>query len=130
MSAGIILPVAKSLYLCEGYIGYPKNGLTDLMNIFNALRPKSYPHVHRDFVVYSRLSGGLGAIQFYVEVREAATGQLIHVSNTFTLHFPDRDQTVEMALTFNAVPFAHPGVCTVELYLENQWECDCTLQLL
>lgn len=130
MSSGVILPVPKALYLCEGYIGYPANGLTDLMNVFNALRPQNYPHEHRDFVVYSRLSGGLGPVQFFVEIRDAATRQFVHVSNTFTLQFHRRTQTVELALTFDAVLFPHPGVYTVELYLENQWSCDCTLELL
>lgn len=130
MATGIILPVPKALYLCEGYISYPAARLTDLMNIFNFLQPPNYPYFHQDFVVYARLSGGLGQIPFFIEIHDAATQQLVHVSSTFTLSFPDRDRTVELAVTMPRIPFPQPGVYTVELWLNNQWLCDCTLELL
>ena len=130
MTTPMILPMAKALYLCEGYITSPSTGKTDLINIFNALRPASYPYRHRDFVVYSRLSGGLGAIPFFVEVHDANNANLIHVSNTLTMTFPDRDQTLELAFTMPNLLFPHSGVYTVELYLDNQWSCDATLKLL
>lgn len=130
MSAGIIVPEPKALYLCEGYLSNPNRGLTDLINIFNALRPQSYPYTHPDFVVYSRLAGGLGSVQFFIEIHDASTGQLLGLSNTFTLSFTSRTRTLEMAVTFDSITFAQPNVYTVELHMENRWVCDCTLELL
>jgi hypothetical protein len=129
LASAIILPVAKALYLCDGYIGY-SGGKTDLLNIYNAIRPTSYPHVQPTLVVYSRLSGGLGQIPFFIEVYYAQTRQLVHVSSTFVQNFPNRDVTVELGLTLPNVRFAQSGVYTVELLMDNQWHCDCTLQLL
>lgn len=130
MASGVILPVPKALYLCEAYIGYPATGVTDLMNIFNALRPDSYPFTQQDFVVYSRLSGGLGTAQLFIEIHDTYSGDLLGISNTFPLNFPRRTITVELAITFQSITFANPGVYTIELYIENQFSCDCTLELL
>ncbi len=102
--------MAKTLYFCEGCIGSPATGKTDLIKIFNAIRPESYPHVHRDLVVCSRLSGGLGPVQFFVELRKVNASDLIHVSNTFTLRFPARDHTMELALTCPNILFPEPGI--------------------
>jgi hypothetical protein len=88
-----------------------------------------YPHLHKDFVVYARLGQGLGQISFFVEVRHAANHQLIHVSNTHTLTFPDRHMTVEMVMTMQ-VMFHQAGPHLVELYCENQWVADSTFDLL
>jgi hypothetical protein len=124
-----IIPVAKAVFLCDGHIGIA-NHKTDLLGIFNSIHPKSYPHRQKHFVVYARLVEGLGPIQFFVEIRLASTGQLVHVSNTHTLHFPDRDTTVELALTLQNVLFPQAGVYLVELFLENQWVADAKLLLL
>ncbi len=44
MSLPAITPVAKALYICDGHIGFA-NQKTDLMGIFNAIRPPQYPHL-------------------------------------------------------------------------------------
>lgn len=127
MSSGIIVPVAKALYLCDGHIGFP-GGKTDLIGIFNTIRPQSYPHLHKDLVVYARLGQGLGQISFFVEIRLATNRQLIHVSNTHTLTFPDRHATVEMVVTMQVL-FPQAGPYLVELYCENQWVADGAFEL-
>ena len=54
LSAGVILPVAKTLYLCDGHLGFT-SGKTDLMGIFDSIRPQGgYPHIHPSFVVFAR----------------------------------------------------------------------------
>jgi Family of unknown function (DUF6941) len=128
MSAPTIVPVAQALYLCDGHISFPR-GKTDLMGLFNSIRPAGYPHVQKHFVVFARLLQGLGNVPFYVEIRLASTQQLIHVSSTHTLVFPDRDTLVEMALTMKDVPFPGPGIYLVELYCDAQWVADTTLRL-
>jgi hypothetical protein len=80
----MIIPVAKALYLCDGHIAFP-NCKTDLMGIFNAIRPIQYPPVHGHFVVFAQLHSGLGQVPFYIDVRMAATGQLVGASNTHFL---------------------------------------------
>jgi len=128
MSSGIIIPVAKNLYLCDGHIGLP-GGKTDLIGIFNSIRPQSYPYLHPNFVVYARLGQGMGRISFFIEVRAAANLQLIHVSNTNSLFFPNRDTTIEMVMTMQ-VWFPFSGQHLVQLYCENQWVADGSFALL
>ncbi len=128
MSSATIVPVAQALYLCDGHIGFP-GGKTDLMGLFNSIHPAGYPHVQKQFVVFARLLQGLGHVPFYVDIRFAPTQQLIHVSSTHTLVFPDRDTLVEMALTLKAVRFPGPGIYLVELYCNAQWVADTTLLL-
>src|SRR5947209_6927435 len=98
MSSATIVPVAQALYLCDGHLGFP-GGKTDLVGLFNSIHAPSYPYVQKQFVVFAKLLQGLGPVPFYVDVRFAPTQQLVHVSNTHTLLFPDRDRVVEMALT-------------------------------
>ena len=59
----IIIPVAKSLYLFDGCIGFPDQK-TDLVGLFHSIRPQQYPHVHDQFVVFAQLNAGLGKIPF------------------------------------------------------------------
>ena len=64
MAAMPVLPFAKSLYLCEGTIGFAHQK-TDLIGIFNSIRAPSYPHLQRHFVAFAQLIGGLGQVPFY-----------------------------------------------------------------
>lgn len=126
MSSAAITPVAQALYLCDGHIGYP-GGKTDLVGIFNSIRAARFPHVQKQFVVFARLHQGLGQVSFYVDVRFAQTQQLVHVSNTHMLVFPDRDTVVEMALTLKGVRFPQPGIYLVELFCNAQWVADARI---
>ena len=88
LSAGVILPVAKSLYLCDGHLGF-SSGKTDLMGIFDSIRPQGgYPHIHPSFVVFARLAQGLGTIPFRVDIRLAAGGQFVAGTLVQQLAFP------------------------------------------
>jgi hypothetical protein len=99
LSAGVILPVAKSLYLCDGHLGFT-SGKTDLMGIFDSIRSQGgYPHIHPSFVVFARLAQGLGTISFRVDIRFAASGQFVAGTLARQLVFPDRDTIVNMVVT-------------------------------
>ena len=99
MSAGVILPVAKSLYLCDGHLGFTSRK-TDLMGIFDSIRPQGgYPHIHPSFVVFARLAQGLGTIPFRVDIRLDASGQFVAGTLVQQLVFPGRDTIVNMVVT-------------------------------
>jgi hypothetical protein len=129
LSAAAIIPVAKALYLCDGHIGFA-NKKTDLMGLFNSIRPNRYPHIQESFVVFAQLISGLGQVPFYLDVRLARTGQLIHTTTTGILHFPHRDKLVQMAYTIQGCRFPQPGIYLVELFCDAQWVADTTLELL
>ncbi len=125
----MIIPVAKTLYLCDDYIGYP-NQKTDLVSIFNSIQPKKYPHVQKHFVVFAQMTSGLGLVPFFIDVRFAPTGQLVHTTNTHFLNFPHRDKLIQLAYTMKGCPFPKQGIYLVELYCDAQWVADTTLVLL
>lgn len=128
MPAPTIIPVVSSIYLVDGSVGYP-GGKTDLVGIFNTISAPAFPHVQKHFVVYARLVLGLGRIPFLVEIRDASTYQLIHVSATNTLTFADRDKTIELALTMRGIKFPHAGTFLVELHCSGQLAADARLQI-
>ncbi len=107
-----INPVAKTLYLCDGHIGFPDQK-TDLVGLFGAIRPSQYPHVQKHFVIFAQLISGLGQVPFYIDIRYAGDGRL-----------------VQMACAIQGCLFAHPGRYLVELHCNGQWVADTTLELL
>lgn len=121
--------MAKSLYLCDGHLGFT-SGKTDLMGIFDSIRPQgAYPHIHPSFVVFARLAQGLGSIPFRVDIRLATSGQFVAGTSVQQVVFPDRDTIVNMVVTVKGVSFPQPGIFLVELLLDNQWLADTTLEL-
>lgn len=103
MSPPMITPVAKTLFLCDGYIGFP-NQKTNLVGLFNAIRLTQYPHDQGQFVVFAQLIGGLGHVPFRLDVRDAVTDQLVRTTQTQTLHFPHRKKTGAVGLHSAQVP--------------------------
>ena len=129
MSQPSINPVAKTLYLCDGHIGFPGQK-TDLVGLFGAIRPAHYPHVQKHFVVFAQLISGLGQVPFYIDIRFAGDGSLIHSTLPSSLQFPHRDKLVQMACTIQGCLFPQPGRYLVELHCNGQWVADTTLELL
>jgi hypothetical protein len=127
--ASSIVPFAKALYLCDGHIGFT-NQKTDLMGVFNSIRPKQYPHRQKQFVIFAQLIAGLGQVPFHVEVRFAQTGLVVHSSGTHVLTFPRRDKIVQLVYTMQGCFFPQSGVYLVELYCNGQWVADTALELL
>jgi hypothetical protein len=129
LAPATIIPVAKALYLCDGHIGFA-NQKTDLVGIFNSIRPGKYPHVQKQFEIFAQLLSGLGAVPFYLDVRFAATGQLVNTTNTRVLNFSHRDRVVQLVYTMQNCRFSQPGVHLVELFCDGQWVADTKLELL
>lgn len=126
MSSAVIPPVAKTLYLCDGHIGFP-NQKTDLIGLYNSIAASSYPYVKKNFVIFAQLVQGLGLVPFNVDIRHAASDQLVYASNVHHLNFPDRDKLVQLAYTVQGCTFAQAGIYLVELYCDGKWVGDTTL---
>jgi hypothetical protein len=123
-----IIPVSRSLYLCDFHVGY-QNGKVDLYGIFNAARPAAYPFVKQRFVVFAQLTGGLGDVPFFVDIRREGEIDALHTTVVSTLRFPSRTTLMQLALTVEGVHFPEPGVYLVELFCHNMWVCDTPLTL-
>lgn len=123
-----IIPVAKSLYLCDYHVRY--NDKVDLYGLFNSIRAANgFPHVCPRFCVFTQLNNGLGDVQFYLDVRHAATDELVRTTNTRELTFPNRRVLVQLALTIEGCRFNYPGLYVVSLFCDNSWVCDTEVLL-
>ena len=125
-----IVPVAKSLYICDYHIGFD-DGKVDLYGIFNAIRPpEGFPHHLTRFCLFAQLCGGLGEIPFYFDIRHAQSGELVHTTLTNRLIFSDRITVVQLVMEIESCPFPRPGLYFIELFCDNTWVCDVPLKLL
>ena len=123
-----IIPMSRALYLCDFHVGY-QNGKVDLYGIFNAARPAAYPFTKPRFVVFAQLTGGLGDVPFFVDIRREGADEGIHTTVVQTLRFPNRMTLMQLALTVEGVHFPEAGVYIVELFCHNTWVCDTTFTL-
>jgi hypothetical protein len=123
-----IIPVSRSLYLCDFHAGY-QDGRVDLYGIFTAIRPAVYPHVRRHLVVFAQLTGGLGDVPVSLDVRREGEDVGIHTTPVINLRFPNRTVVVQLAVTIEGCRFPEPGVYVVDLFCHNTWVCDTTVTL-
>lgn len=123
-----ITPVAKAIFLCDDTIGIV-NHKTDVMGLFNSIRPPQYPYIHPHFVVFAQLCGAVGQVPFYIEVRFAPNGIRVGSTKARLLNFAHRDQVVQLSCTIPGCPFSQPGVYLVELVCNGQWVADTKLDL-
>jgi hypothetical protein len=124
-----VIPVARALILCDFQIAGRK-GKVDLIGAFNAIRPpRGYPYEQARFCVFAQLTGGLGAVPFFVDIRSLDTDELIRTTETRALYFPSREYVVQMALTIEGCRFPKAGLYAVDLFCDNVWVCDTRLLL-
>jgi hypothetical protein len=124
-----IVPVAKAISLCDYHVGY-SDGKVDLYGLFNAIRPHDgFPYTRGRFCVFAQLTNGLGDVPFWVDIRFAATDELIWATETRMLFFPSRNTVVRVALTIEGCRFDRPGMYLLELFCNNTWVCDTQVLL-
>lgn len=123
-----IVPVTRSLYLCDFHVGY-QDGRVDLSGVHNALRPAVYPHARERFVAFAQLTGGVGDVPIRLAIRPADADQPSYVTPPRVLRFRDRLTVYQVALAVEGVRFPEPGLYLVELYGHGMMICDTTLRL-
>jgi hypothetical protein len=123
-----ILPFALPLVLCDGY-DPAEAGKMDLFGCFHTIRPAAYPHLHEHFCVVAHLTGGLGSMTTFIDIRNLASGELVHWTFPHQFRIPDRQVLVRLAHRLEDVPFPQPGIYLIELYCENTPIADFRLRL-
>jgi hypothetical protein len=122
-----VIPVAKALYLCEETD--VEGGLTNLYGLFSTVYPDAYPYTLGSFTCFAQLIGGLGQVSFYIDVRRARDGLLIHNTQVRSLRFSDRATLIQLAVHIERCVFEEPGIYLAELYCENEWVADVAFRL-
>ncbi|HET6573775.1 MAG TPA: hypothetical protein VFG68_09255 [Fimbriiglobus sp.] len=65
--ANEIIPVARSLYLCDAATAGP-SGKVYLSGVFNAIRAGAFPHADTRVVAFVQLTGGPAVVPTYIDV--------------------------------------------------------------
>ncbi len=123
-----VIPVSRSLIACDFHVGY-QDGRVDLYGIFNALRPAIYPHVRPQVVVFAQLTGGVGDVPFYFEVRHWGRDEALSRTTVNRVRFPNRTAVVQIAMTIERLRLPEPGLYVIDLFCHDAWVCDTTIHL-
>jgi hypothetical protein len=125
--AGVIVPAAKAVYLCEEVD--VEGGLTNLYGLFRRLDVPTLPYSRDEFCVFAQLSGGLGDLTTHVDIRRADDGLLIHATEPRVIRFDRRSLLVQVAFHVLGVTFPTAGVYLAELYCDNVWVADTNFEI-
>lgn len=131
MARGVV-PVVKTVYVCDDVLQDPANGKTHLLGLFNAVRPPhDYPFRLGRLCVFAEFLDGVGSVWVRVEVvRLVNDGELVFRTRDHCLRFPGRGTTVSACFRIHDCVFPEPGVYLVELYCGDQFIDDRVIQLL
>ena len=123
----VIVPVAKTLFICEEID--VEWGMTNLYGLLNALRPTVYPHDQDTLCVVVQLSQGLGEMPVHYDVQRARDQRVIHTSRPRRIRFESRTHLIQLVTRFEKLKFEEPGIYLLELFCDNTWVGDVTLDL-
>jgi len=123
-----IVPFARPLFLCEDFVRRER-GKMDFLGAYHAVSPRKYPFTQDWMCVVAHLSGGLGTVNTYIDIREAETDSLIHTSIPREIVLPSRDYLIRLTHRFQSVRFPKPGIYLVELYCEHECIADISVFL-
>jgi hypothetical protein len=130
--AAELIPVVKSIYLCDEFISDSPSGKISMVGVFDAFRPSVSvpPFALGRLCVVAQLVGGIGDVPINVEVSDSVTGNLVFGSTTQTLRFPTRHTTVYCCVRLYNCRFPSPGLYFVELYARGQFLDDRRLRVI
>jgi hypothetical protein len=111
-----IIPVARALYLCDAATS-AGSGKVHLSGVFNAIRAGDFPHAGTRVVAFAQLTGGVGAVPTYVEVRHAGRDETVYRTSPLGLRFPDRITSLQVAVRLSPVYLPVPGGVNGRVFL-------------
>lgn len=124
-----VIPVTRSIVICDYHFSSDRHK-HDLYGVFNAIRAAAFPHIQEQFCLFVQLSNGLGKVPFFFDIREADSGDLVHATTTQELSFRNRKDLVYLVMTVEGCGFPRPGLYLIELFCDNTWVGDTTLNVL
>jgi hypothetical protein len=128
----VILPLVKSVYLCDDALRDPNTGKIHLLGAFTGIRlPEglAFPYRQPRFCVFARFVDGYGPIPFRVKIVSARSGDAIFETQDHTIRFTDRLATAWASFRIVDCLFDEPGVYLAELYCGGLFVDDRSLTL-
>jgi hypothetical protein len=121
MTSGVV-PVVKSLFLCDNILEDRTNGKIHVIGAFNSIRPpdeSGFPIRYPRICVFAQFSGGLQRARVLLEVVSARTGRVLYRSREQPLSFDNRLALVNASFRLEECRFPEAGVSIFELYCNN-----------
>ncbi len=131
--APIVLPVPKSVFLCDDVVADPASQKIHVLGVFNAIRPAGpevFPYSLGQLCVFLQLIGGAGEIHAHVEILNASTEELVYTSPKHPLRFSGRHSTISACFRIRDCSFPKPGVYLVEFYCQDTFVDDRAFHVL
>lgn len=125
-----MIPLAKSVYICDDILVDPVRVKPHLIGILNSIRPPTFPHILKKLNVFAQMRGGSGRVECIVRVVNAADGSVVFESSPHAMSFSDRLETQYFILRVTNVGLQKPGEYWVELWCEGVFLDDAVLQVL
>lgn len=122
--AAMVLPVAKSIYICDDLIPDPAKNKLLIVGACNAIRlplDAAFPYTLGKLCIFAQLVGGIGPVTLRLDVVRAAIREVIYSSGPRNVAFPGRHTTVAFSLRLRQFVFPAPGEYWVELYCQDQF---------
>ena len=118
-------PVVRTLIVCEDITIDPGNPrrvtLVNLIHSIRSVDDPPYPLLYREVCVFVQLAGCRGPGEVKVEIREADTDEVVFVTRTRTVGFPDNPLSVHgMRFRLRNCRFPAAGLYWVQFWYDNQ----------
>jgi hypothetical protein len=130
--AAELIPVVKSIYLCDDFQPDSLSGKINMFGVFDAFRPSVSvpPFVLGRLCVVAQLIGGNGDTPVNVEIIDPIDGSLVLSSTTQTIRFPTRHTTVYLCVRLQNCRFPKAGLYLIELYARGQFLDDRRIRIV
>jgi hypothetical protein len=128
-----VLPVAKSIILCDDVVPDPGTDKVHLIGVFDAIHPRSdqpFPHRHPAFAVFLQLTDGEGQALGQVRARRADSDQTVFSSPEHPIQYRDRLQLKSVCFRLRNCPFPVPGLYWIQFLYDGQLVAEQRLRLL
>jgi len=124
-----VIPVAKSLYLCDEILADPTRVKPHLIGVLNSVRVPTFPHTVDRLCVFAKLCDGFGDVRCVVRVVNTRDLTTHFETSERMLHFRDRRQTLYAIFRLEQLVWPETGEFVVELYCNGKFVDDATLTI-
>ncbi len=128
----VVLPVVKSIFLCDRVMADPQTGKLTVEGLFNSLRVGFVPNavsVVEEFSVFAEFIGGVSDATVRIEIVQSETERVVVRTADRTLQFPGRHTTLAVSFQIADLAVSEPGVYFVELYCNDVFVDDRALRI-
>jgi hypothetical protein len=128
-----ILPIAKSVYVCDEVTLDPRTSKITLLNIWERLRTPigaTFPFRVERFHAFTWWKGGHQPVRTYVELVHKRTGDVIRRSEEVVIDFASRTDSAYASYRFDSCEFPESGYYCLEAFCESVFVDDQEIEVV